>query len=204
MGFEETEEIGPDGKAHIISEKQFNPQAGPAPKLTKAQKAQQKAMQKEMQPLIKQLEGQAMAQDMGQMFSGGGFGGQQQKMSRKQQRKAQKAEQDLFKNAMQAFNQQGQNGQMRGMRGGSQLPIISNPNQLSVYPGGVAPRKAGAKVPNGWEVTGNSDIFNQAGIIVASCVILGAIVLVGFRYYKTREYTPVAEDSIEAAPFRSL
>lgn len=47
MGFEETEEIGPDGKPHIISEKSFNP-GGPAPKLTKAQKRQQKAMQKEM------------------------------------------------------------------------------------------------------------------------------------------------------------
>jgi hypothetical protein len=47
MGFEETEEIGPDGKPHIISEKSFNP-GGPAPKLTAAQKRQQKAMQKEM------------------------------------------------------------------------------------------------------------------------------------------------------------
>ena len=51
----------------------------------------------------------------------------------------------------------------------------------------------GAKVPNGWEVTGNSDILNQAGIVVASCVILGAILLVGFRYYKQRGYTPVTE-----------
>lgn len=45
MGFEETEEIGPDGKPHIVSEKSFNPNGG---KLTKAQKANQKAMQKEM------------------------------------------------------------------------------------------------------------------------------------------------------------
>jgi len=54
------------------------------------------------------------------------------------------------------------------------------------------------------QVTGNSDIFNQAGIIVASCVILGAIALVGFRYWKTREYLSVTEDGIESAPFRSL
>jgi hypothetical protein len=54
------------------------------------------------------------------------------------------------------------------------------------------------------QVTGNSDIFNQVGIVVASCVVLGAIVLVSFRYYKTRQYTPVADASIEAAPFRSL
>jgi hypothetical protein len=47
MGFEETEEIGPDGKPHIISEKSFNP-SGPGPKLTKAQIKQQKAMEKEM------------------------------------------------------------------------------------------------------------------------------------------------------------
>ena len=49
MGFEETEEIGPDGKPHIISEKTFNPSGAPQPKLTKAQKQQQKQMQKEMQ-----------------------------------------------------------------------------------------------------------------------------------------------------------
>lgn len=42
-------------------------------------------------------------------------------------------------------------------------------------------------------MTGNSDILNQAGIVVASCVILGAILVVGFRYYKQRGYTPVAE-----------
>ena len=48
MGFEETETIGPDGKAHIVSEKTFNPSGVAAPKLTKAQKAQQKQMQKEM------------------------------------------------------------------------------------------------------------------------------------------------------------
>ena len=41
---------------------------------------------------------------MGSMFQDGGFGGQRQ-MSRKQQRSAQKAEDDLFKNAMKAFNQ---------------------------------------------------------------------------------------------------
>lgn len=46
VGFEETEEIGPDGKPHIISEHQFG--GAPAPKLTKAQRQQQKAMQKEM------------------------------------------------------------------------------------------------------------------------------------------------------------
>jgi len=195
MGFEETEEIGPDGKPHIISEKSFNP-GGPAPKLTKAQKRQQKAMQKEMA---------AMAQDMGQMFQGGGFGGiapmRNKPVSRKAQRKAAKAEQDLFKNAMKAFNQADQ-GQMKGMQG-SQLPLI-NPGQQSSFPNGVAPRKSGAKVPNGWEVTGNSYILNQAGIVVASCVILGAILLVGFRYYKQRGYTPVTEEGIENAPFRSL
>jgi hypothetical protein len=65
--------------------------------------------------------------------------------------------------------------------------------QQSVFPSGVSPRKSGVKVPNGWEVTGNSDILNQAGIVVASCVILGAILLIGFRYYKQRGYTPVAE-----------
>ena len=37
-------------------------------------------------------------------------------------------------------------------------------------------------LPSGKQVTGNSDILNQAGIVIASCVILGAIVLVGFRY----------------------
>jgi hypothetical protein len=46
MGFEETEEIGPDGKPHIISEKSFNPSGG---KLSKAQLQAQKRMQKEMQ-----------------------------------------------------------------------------------------------------------------------------------------------------------
>ena len=58
---------------------------------------------------------------MGSVFQDGGFGGQ---MSRKQQRKEQKAEQDLFKNAMKAFNQQ---GKMKGARSLQQLPIISDP-----------------------------------------------------------------------------
>eukprot|EP00283_Hemiselmis_rufescens_P008984 CAMPEP_0173432904 /NCGR_PEP_ID=MMETSP1357-20121228/10550_1 /TAXON_ID=77926 /ORGANISM="Hemiselmis rufescens, Strain PCC563" /LENGTH=166 /DNA_ID=CAMNT_0014397569 /DNA_START=16 /DNA_END=513 /DNA_ORIENTATION=+ len=68
VGFEETEEIGPDGKPHIISEKSFTPGGGKASgkPLTKAQKAQQKAMQKEMK---------GMAKDMSHMFQGGMFGG---------------------------------------------------------------------------------------------------------------------------------
>ena len=41
MGFEETETIGPDGKAHIVSEKTFNPSGVAAPKLTKAQRSEQ-------------------------------------------------------------------------------------------------------------------------------------------------------------------
>jgi hypothetical protein len=45
MGFEETEEIGPDGKPHIISEKTFNPNGG---KMSKAQLQAQKQMEKEM------------------------------------------------------------------------------------------------------------------------------------------------------------
>jgi hypothetical protein len=44
-------------------------------------------------------------------------------MTRAQQLKAQKAEQDLFKNAMKAFNQQGAG------RGASQLPMITDPGK---------------------------------------------------------------------------
>ena len=110
------------------------------------------------------------------------------------QKKAQKAEQDLFKNAMRAFDQQPGNG-------ASQLPIIDS---NAGFPSGVEPRKSSKAVPNGWEVTGNSDIFNQAGIVLASCVVLGAIMVVAFRYYKTREYASVSDvGDIETAPFRS-
>eukprot|EP00285_Hemiselmis_virescens_P006646 CAMPEP_0173380720 /NCGR_PEP_ID=MMETSP1356-20130122/3365_1 /TAXON_ID=77927 ORGANISM="Hemiselmis virescens, Strain PCC157" /NCGR_SAMPLE_ID=MMETSP1356 /ASSEMBLY_ACC=CAM_ASM_000847 /LENGTH=77 /DNA_ID=CAMNT_0014334421 /DNA_START=34 /DNA_END=264 /DNA_ORIENTATION=+ len=66
MGFEETEEIGPDGKPHIISEKSFTPGGSKksSKPLTKAQIAQQKAVQKEMK---------GMAKDMSHMFAGGFF-----------------------------------------------------------------------------------------------------------------------------------
>eukprot|EP00960_Hanusia_phi_P068187 766782-Hanusia_phi.AAC.2 len=46
MGFEETEEIGPDGKPHIISERSFG---GPGKKLTKAEMKKQKQLTREMQ-----------------------------------------------------------------------------------------------------------------------------------------------------------
>ncbi len=64
IGFEETEEIGPDGKPHIISEHSFTPGAGKP--LTAAQKKQQELMDQHMQ---------AMTRDMAQMFSNGDFFG---------------------------------------------------------------------------------------------------------------------------------
>mmetsp|Transcript_18184 Transcript_18184/g.28210 ORF Transcript_18184/g.28210 Transcript_18184/m.28210 type:complete len:203 (-) Transcript_18184:579-1187(-) len=70
MGFEETEEIGPDGKPHIISEHSFGgPMKGAVNKgkpLTAAQKKQQKMMKKQME---------GMAKDMAHMFDDGSFFG---------------------------------------------------------------------------------------------------------------------------------
>lgn len=177
MGFEETEEIGPDGKPHIISEHSFNPNS-PSKPLTPAQKKAQKAQEKAMQ---------AMANDMAHMFSnggglggfGGGFGGGRGGGGGKH---TQKYEDDLFKNALASMGQ---------------APLIQTAQRG---------QHSGKRIPNGWEVKGNSDILNQAGIVVASAVVLGAIVLVGFRYYKMRQYVPIGTDSlpIESQPFRSL
>uniref|UniRef100_A0A7S4KBC3 Uncharacterized protein n=1 Tax=Guillardia theta TaxID=55529 RepID=A0A7S4KBC3_GUITH len=180
MGFEETEEIGPDGKPHIISERSFG---GPGKKLTKAEMKKQKQLTKEMQ---------GMAKDMAHMFEDGAFFDNRKRGS---MRKDDKYEQDLFKNAVRAFQTED------GKRGGS--PLISNPTMMSSYPSGLDRRK-NRKV-NGWQITGNTDILNQVGIVIASCAILGAIVFVGFRYYKTKvQYMPMADDGIESAPFRSL
>jgi len=96
MGFEETEEIGPDGKAHIISEKSFTPGGKKSGKpLTKAQKQQEKAVQKEMK---------GMAKDMSHMFQGGMFGGGG---GQNVFRNNQKWEKDLVKNAIRSFDNQG-------------------------------------------------------------------------------------------------
>mmetsp|Transcript_18185 Transcript_18185/g.28214 ORF Transcript_18185/g.28214 Transcript_18185/m.28214 type:complete len:91 (-) Transcript_18185:157-429(-) len=59
------------------------------------------------------------------------------------------------------------------------------------------------------KMSGKGDIINQAGIVIASCVMIAAIGLVGFRYYKTKvQYQPVTssrvDDGIESQPFRSL
>uniref|UniRef100_A0A7S0EFK5 Uncharacterized protein n=1 Tax=Hanusia phi TaxID=3032 RepID=A0A7S0EFK5_9CRYP len=181
MGFEETEEIGPDGKPHIISERSFG---GPGKKLTKAEMKKQKQLTREMQ---------GMAKDMAHMFEDGAFFDNRKKSS--SLRKDEKYEQDLFKNAVRAFQTQD------GKHGGT--PMIANPSMMSSYPSGMDRRRS--RKVNGWQITGNTDILNQVGIVIASCAILGAIVFVGFRYYKTKvQYTPMADDGIEHAPFRSL
>jgi hypothetical protein len=134
MGFEETEEIGPDGKPHIISEKTFNPTGG---KMSKAQMKAQKQMEKEMKVSLNAAMClyagsasscvttflvllQGMAQDMSHLFTNGAFPGgmgQQQKSSNSAQ--AQKWENDLFKNAMKTFQAEN-NVVPRKVKGGSQ------------------------------------------------------------------------------------
>merc|ERR1712022_40602 len=92
---------------------------------------------------------------------------------------------DLFKNAVKAFDQ-ADHMQMQ--------PMIKNGNS---WGGQARFQKKGSK---GWQekMSGKGDIINQAGIVIASCVILGAIVLVGFRYYKTKvQYQPVSASRVD-------
>mmetsp|Transcript_18182 Transcript_18182/g.28204 ORF Transcript_18182/g.28204 Transcript_18182/m.28204 type:complete len:225 (-) Transcript_18182:368-1042(-) len=145
MGFEETEEIGPDGKPHIISEHSFGgPMKGAVNKgkpLTAAQKKQQKMMKKQME---------GMAKDMAHMFDDGSFFG-----GRPQAGKDRKYQRDLFKNAIKAFDDADMN-QMNGR------PMINNGNSW-----GQA--RLQQKRSQDWheKMSGKGDIINQAGIVIA-------------------------------------
>jgi hypothetical protein len=99
----------------------------------------------------------APVQDMGSMFVGGGDARQSQNWQR-----------DLFRNAVKTIDAENQAMIPRKVRSGQQ--------SLNDFPSGVYPRddgrpirdKNGKKIPNGWEMTGNSDILNNGMIIVAS------------------------------------
>lgn len=198
IGFEETEEIGPDGKAHVVSEKSFGgPSAQPlvSKKLTPAQKAQQKALQQEMQ---------AMAADMGHMFSNGDFGfapagggsggggGQDAKY-----------QQDLFKNAMKTFQTAGslapgKKSQALATTGFPSGVEPADDADIQGHYGGYheaapAPAKATSYFPHFW-----------LGIICGAAALFGGLVLL--RYYRTHMmYRPVGTESgADQLPFRSL
>lgn len=173
IGFEETEEIGPDGKPHIISEHSFNPGTGKP--LTAAQKKQQKMMNKEMQ---------SMAKDMAHMFSNGDFLGP--RPNQQQVAKDRKYQDDLFKNALKAFDTT-QTGRPNAVH-----PMIDQQPQWDRV---ARSQTLSRRVPNGWEVKGNTDWLSNIGTFLACGIILAGVGLVGFRYYKTKvKYTPVGDD----------
>jgi len=198
MGFEETEEIGPDGKAHVISEKSFGgPQLAPKA-LTPTQKAQQKALHQEME---------AMAKDMGKMFANGDFGFAPAG-GRASTANDAKYQQDLFNQALKTF----QTAHVAGARKGAQA--LSS-RATNTFPAGVDPSDNEEPKDQDWEMEatnskagkgfmgmGSSQLW-MAGLGAVGVLVLGFFAL---RFYKTHMmYRPVgADESVEQLPFRSL
>lgn len=109
---------------------------------------------------------------------------------------------DLFKNAFKSIEKQNEGMVARPRKAMTGQQQLSNNN----WPSGVDPRsdgrvmrdKNGKKIPNGWVMTGNSDIVNNAGITIASCAVVAGAALFAVKYYRTRvEYRPVHEEGIE-------
>eukprot|EP00291_Cryptomonas_curvata_P022236 CAMPEP_0172172262 /NCGR_PEP_ID=MMETSP1050-20130122/12344_1 /TAXON_ID=233186 /ORGANISM="Cryptomonas curvata, Strain CCAP979/52" /LENGTH=198 /DNA_ID=CAMNT_0012843773 /DNA_START=258 /DNA_END=854 /DNA_ORIENTATION=+ len=172
VGFEETMEMGPDGRMHVVSEKSLNGKPQAAQKLTPAQAKQQAALRKEMQE---------MAASIGQEFAQGDFG----------LRPARAQYPDDEADAGDAPD-----GAAAARHGAARKEAMS----------GKHPAK---RVPNGWEVTGNSDIINRASLAIVG---LAAVVVGGLLAYKCvrnkSAYRALPGSSggteDEALPFRGL